>query len=153
MATFPVKEDWVQGKASSSDFNKVGAGVNQNHTDADANANVINNNILQIFGVSTPVMGGTPPPAGNNGFKIQAGSNVVNMGGLAHQTITFPAAFSTGVLTVLVADGDSESSGGSKNIAVTAVDVTKTNFKFRAVNEGAALIGGSIQVNWFAIGW
>lgn len=106
---------------------------------------------IPLSGVGGSI-GGSPPTFNSGLFVVQAASDVVTYvtGGVTH---TFPAAFPTGLLTVIPTPGDVALSFAQAQ--VVAAGSTASGFKFKAYNNAGTEIANSstIRVNWLAIGW
>ena len=112
--------------------------------------NTVQAGAIGLFGRSGSLVGGTP--AGNT-FLIQAGATVVTTNSSGIGTVTFPTPFPTGLVTVLLTDGD-DSATGSDAIVSLRTAPTITSFKFQAIYGpvGEPHVG-SMRINWIAIGW
>jgi len=90
---------------------------------------------------------GSPPGAG--GYMLQAGTTNItcSSGG---GTMSWPATFPNGVLTVLLSMGDSVVRPDT--IVVSASATNKTQLGVGVTVSGSAFSGG-VNVFWLAIGW
>lgn len=107
---------------------------------------------LNLLGVTTggPGGGGTVViAAGVAG--IQAGTSVVATNASGVFSVTFPAAFVSKVVTVVVTSGDA-TAGSFAKAALTGW--TETGFTAKAYTASGALITSvpTIRVNWIAVG-
>lgn len=98
---------------------------------------------VKLSGVGTSYT--ASPPAADGAFKMQAGTTVRTTNGSGDYTVTFPTAFSTGVLTIVACDGDDS---GTPNLSVIAATVTTSQFSGSS-NKASS----TIRVNWIALGW
>ena len=91
----------------------------------------------------------TIPAAQTPSFQIQAGT-IVGSPAAGMLTLTFPTAYTGGLLTVLGTPGDSSSS-----LAIVQVQGswTKTSVVFGCFNTAGTAITTAVRVNWVAIGW
>ena len=88
------------------------------------------------------------PNLGTSEFKIQAGTSVVTTSG-SQATITFPTAFTTGVLSIVACEGDSTTEAvGAIPVKVMQSTISKNSFVIRTVG-----FNGAVRINWIAIGW
>ena len=90
------------------------------------------------------VLAGSPPTTATTRFQIQAGTNVVAINAFQVGSVSFPAAFSSGVVTLTATVGDAL---GAADLVVD--DVTTSGFN--VVMAGAS--STNQRVNWIAIGW
>ncbi len=99
---------------------------------------------VKLFGVTAAVAGSAPGTTSGN-FQIQSGTTVVALSGAGGGVVTFPTAFSSGVLSVIVCNGDN---GTLVQPSVINGQVSTTGFGFQY-----NLTGGNVRVNWMAIGF
>lgn len=85
----------------------------------------------------------------------QAGSTVGTTSGAGGITITYPTAFPTGVLTVVVTNGDTDFGIGSDYCNVDQSSNSVTSFVSRWYDgaTGAVVASEQRRTNWIAIGW
>lgn len=97
---------------------------------------------IDLFGVATTSVG-VAPAAGSGQFYMQSGSTVgaFSSGALS---VSFPTAFPTGVLSIIVCNGD-DAGGGSMSVS----QANTSTSGFRAQKTG----DGTFRVNWIAIGF
>jgi hypothetical protein len=109
------------------------------------------NKILKVIGVAA--VAGSPPTAGaSSGYTIQAGSFVGTTNGSAQLSITYPTAFTTGLVVATVCWGDQVSSGFGLEVSN---NTSKTTLVVRVVNSSGTGQNsfGPVRVNWMALGW
>ena len=100
-------------------------------------------------------LAGSPPSANAPNFQHQAGTISTTPDGSGHVTITFPSAFSNGLLTFIAINGDigaqsnmivsgnqSGSAGTASSILVVCTNPTS----------GSA-ITTACRINWYAVGF
>lgn len=130
----------------------------------DANGNTVwttfRGGYAPLFGVGGALMGN---PGTNTQFLIQAGSTVQRLDGSGYGRITFPKQFPNGLLTIILTNGDSWSTGATHlmvegNAAFwgpsgtgSTWDVVYMGRSWINVNEMAKNLWH--RVNWIAIGW
>lgn len=83
---------------------------------------------------------------------IQAGSVAGTTNGTGYLSISFPSAFPTGILTVILTNGDQDAATYG---LTTASGVSTSGFSARAVNpnSGGAYTNQGVRFNYIAIGW
>lgn len=92
----------------------------------------------KLFGLGGGLFGTGASLATN--FLIQAGSGTASTG---TTTISFPAPFINGLLTVVVSNGDGAANSGYVN----TTSYSLSSFQI------ASSVGGTYRYNWIAIGW
>lgn len=107
---------------------------------------------VRVVGTTTGVVGGASPDQTTSPipYVVKGGSDVQTYaaGGL---TVTYSTAFPTGVLTVLISQGDNNASIPS----VVNANNTVSSFKYKVFDTAGAEVGdgGLYRVNWLAVGW
>lgn len=100
-----------------------------------------------------PVVGSTLNPQTTRGVFIQAGSNVVTTSGSGGFSISYPSAFASRVISVVGVPGDQVATAP---VEISAIHANQTLSQFNGIirytTTGAAVAGGSIRINWIAIG-
>lgn len=97
---------------------------------------------IDLFGIGGSGTA-SPPTAGTGQFYTQVGTTVGTTNVSGDLTITFPAAFPNGIITVIACQGDITTGG-----LVAAYLFTPSNFAVRMANANT-----SARINWIAIGW
>ena len=109
------------------------------------------NKAVGILNATAAQTGSLPAVTAPN-FQIQAGCSTgttTSGGGL---TITFPTAFTSGLVTVVACVGDNITSQGM----VQVVNGSTTAAHFNVVcldNNGTPMVSDPVRVNWIAIGF
>lgn len=106
------------------------------------------NTLLKIFGVGSSSIGSAPSPTTMAGFKVQTGTVVVTAATGGYQ-VTFPTAFPSGVVMVLLSFGDDPSAVVTPFVG----NLTTSGFKIYLRNSGGIINGGLYRLSWLAIGW
>lgn len=117
-------------------------------TSIAANKTAADAAILQrpkLLGVGTGVSAGVPSVTTTQ-FLMQSGHTTINLDGSKRATITMPATFPTGLLTVVAVEGS------EVELAATGYIVDGyTTSSFRVMLPLSAVT--THKVNWIAIGW
>jgi hypothetical protein len=102
---------------------------------------------IQNNGLAAAVLNSPAPSTG----LLFTGGTVVFTAAAGGNTITYPNAFPNGVLTVLATPAATSGNPGAvQNQGV----YTLTSFQIKVFTpSGTQITSGSVQVNWFAIGW
>lgn len=119
------------------------------HLDIKALAEAVDGLLLDCNG--GPAITGAAPGSSVK-FTIQAGSTVATTNAFGDVTISFPATYPTGLLTVVAWNGDDTAAAGVK---VARRGATNTaGFSIRAYTTGTtAFVSAAIRVDWIAVGW
>lgn len=114
---------------------------------------------IPLFGAGPAHLGSVDP---TQDFLIQAGTTVSTSDGAGYAAIDFPKAFPSGVLSVMVNDGDSSIDalrGASIKLTLAgapdwAAPVTKTRFVYGLVlPNGYRAVNALHRASWIVIGW
>lgn len=108
---------------------------------------------IKVLGTLTGVAGAAPPNPDTSPipFRVQGGTIVVTAaaGGVV---VTYPTAFPTGVLTVVVTQGDSDAAVAQITLVYAAHSTSSFKVQFYA-HGGGELTSGARRINWIAIGF
>jgi len=155
-AAFAARRDHVHGREAFASPVAVGSAIAAGSATTEAHSDHVHSapQHTRVTGRTSSLVGGTPPAAGTGPWLEQFGTEVFSYttGG---NTISFPVAFPTGVVTILTSPGDSSGSLGQIQILHTATPVTVSAFKVALFTVTGAEVtnGTSVRVNWVAKGW
>lgn len=103
-----------------------------------------------IFNRNIPVMRGAGGlNVSNTKFFIQCDSTVVDTDASGNATIAFPSVFPTGLVTVVVSNGDQSPAGGIINSQVK----TASQFQVHVRRHDGTIFDGLVRCDWIAVGY
>jgi hypothetical protein len=134
---------------------RVGADVWDRQVDTAGAASWVRSSTssIDLYGRGGSISGGTP--ATDARFLMQAGSLVQSSNGSGFAPLTFPVAFPTGLVSIVLLNGDAaqgdldvEVAGGSYG------NGSRTGVTYKVTGSNGAAWGSKLhRVNWIAVGW
>lgn len=106
---------------------------------------------FRAFGFAGSLAGSAGTTA--NPWKVQFGTQVVVTNSAGGFAITFPGAFPSGLITVLVSMGDNSVANATVEPIQSQCTLTGLGGQAFTGSTGVGLNVVSIRINWIAIGW
>jgi hypothetical protein len=89
---------------------------------------------------------------GGTGLRLKFGSSSVTTNAGGGGTVTYPAAFPTGVAVVLAQCGDWSGNNTPEVTPIFGSGYATTGFNLRVNQNGVAMANSTVRVNWIAVG-
>jgi hypothetical protein len=85
---------------------------------------------------------------------LQSGTTVVTTDASGNAGIAYPVAFSGGVVSAVVCNGDSNTGNLTMSLAGAFTQTLSTLYvNVKVANTGAVVASSSVRINWIATGW